>query len=309
MPDLVMSADGLSCHEDAHEHTVDDSLDDVLVEYRAVLPLRPRTVRYVAGLLARRQAEVGTRDGRRALAVWDQAVLALRWFVDATRVKQLARDARIGLSTAYRYIDEVLDVLAAAMPSLPAALLAAKIAGHDRVMIDGTLIPTDRLKIPGPTKGVDLWWSGKHKKHGGNVQVVTAADGWPIWVSPVCPGRTHDTTAARTHEGLLDALHAWTLDESGAPSGHRYALADLGYIGEADRLTVPVKTPKDATLTADQKCYNLLQAALRAVAERGNALLKGRFKALDKVSMSPSKITLIIAGALVLLHTEHDRSA
>ena len=72
---------------------------------------------------------------------------------------------------------------------------------------------------------------------------------------------------------------------------------------------MPVKTPKDATLTADQKCYNLLQAALRAVAERGNALLKGRFKALDKVSMSPSKITLIIAGALVLLHTEHDRSA
>ncbi|GAA1740362.1 hypothetical protein GCM10009809_39860 [Isoptericola hypogeus] len=37
---------------------------------------------------------------------------------------------------------------------------------------------------------------------------------------------------------------------------------------------MPVKTPKGATLTADQKCYNLLQAALRAVAERGNALLK-----------------------------------
>ncbi|GAA1740370.1 hypothetical protein GCM10009809_39870 [Isoptericola hypogeus] len=137
--------------------------------------------------------------------MWDQAVVALRWYVDGTRVKQLARDARIGLSTAYRYIDGALGVLAKAMPSLAGALLAAKIAGHDRVMIDGTLIPTDRLKVPGPTKGVDLWWSGKHKKHGGNVQVVTAADGWPIWVSPVCAGRTHDTTAARTHEGLLNA--------------------------------------------------------------------------------------------------------
>lgn len=296
MPDLVMPTDDLSCD------------DDAAVEYRAVLPLRARTVQYVVGLLARRQAELGTRAGRRALDVWDQAVLALRWYVDDTRVKQLARDARIGLSTAYRYIDEALDVLAAAMPSLPGALLAAKIAGHDRVMIDGTLIPIDRLKIAGPTKGVDLWWSGKHKKHGGNVQVVTVSDGWPIWVSPVCPGRTHDTTAARTHEGLLDALHAWTLDEDGMPSGRRHALADLGYVGEADRLTVPVKTPKGATLTADQKCYNLLQAALRAVAERGNALLKGGFKAIDKISMSPSKITLIIAGALVLLHTEHGRS-
>lgn len=251
----------------------------------------------------------GGGPSRRALEAWDQAVLVCRWFCDGTRVKQLARDNRIGLSTTYRYLDEGMEVLAATMPSLAGALLAAKIAGHDRVMIDGTLIPTDRLKVPGPTQGVDLWWSGKHKKHGGNVQVVTATDGWPIWVSPVRHGREHDTSAARRHPGLLDLLHEWNLDEHGDPAGDKHVLADLGYIGEADRLTVPVQTPKGGTLTEDQKCYNMLHSALRAVAERGNALLKETFKALDKVSMSPTKITTITAGALMLLHTEHHRSA
>jgi hypothetical protein len=42
--------------------------------------------------------------------------------------------------------------------------------------------------------------------HGGNVQVITAPDGWPIWVSAVRPGREHDTTSARAH-GLVDALN------------------------------------------------------------------------------------------------------
>jgi len=25
-----------------------------------------------------------------------------------------------------------------------------------------------------------LWWSGKHKHHGGNVQALSDPDGWPI---------------------------------------------------------------------------------------------------------------------------------
>ncbi len=27
------------------------------------------------------------------------------------------------------------------------------------------------------------------------MQVITAPDGWPLWTSPVRPGREHDTTA------------------------------------------------------------------------------------------------------------------
>jgi hypothetical protein len=50
---------------------------------------------------------------------------------------------------------------------------------------------------------VDLWWSAKHANHGGNIQVITAPDGWPLWTSPVRPGREHDTTALREHTQIL----------------------------------------------------------------------------------------------------------
>jgi hypothetical protein len=39
-------------------------------------------------------------------------VLVLRWFLDDTRLAQLAADNRIGSSTAYRYLHEGIDVLA-----------------------------------------------------------------------------------------------------------------------------------------------------------------------------------------------------
>jgi hypothetical protein len=81
------------------------------------------------------------------------------------------------------------------------------------VTVDGTLVRTDRCPAPGPTaradrpdRRVDLWWSGKHTAHGGNIQVIAAPDGWPIWTSDVRPGREHDTTALRTHLEALPLL-------------------------------------------------------------------------------------------------------
>ncbi len=53
---------------------------------------------------------------------------------------------------------------------------------------------------------MDLWWSGKHAAHGGNVQVIAAPDDWPIWTSDVRPSREHDTTALRAHPGALPLL-------------------------------------------------------------------------------------------------------
>ena len=76
------------------------------------------------------------------------------------------------------------------------------------MIVDGTLIHTDRISTPGPTRGVDLWWSGKHRHHGGNIQVVSAPDGWPLWTSPVRPGREHDTTAARADPEPLTQIAA-----------------------------------------------------------------------------------------------------
>jgi hypothetical protein len=278
------------------------------VSYTALLPIAEETVHFVSGLLAAERRRRGTRGRRRALGCYRQAVLLLRWFVDGTRLAQLATDNRIGRSTAYRYLHEGIDALAAAAPGLRGALLAARAAGHPHVTVDGTLIRTDRVRAPGPTargdrpeRRVDLWWSGKHAAHGGNVQVIAAPDGWPLWTSGVRPGREHDTTVLRTHPEALPLLAEWT-------DAEHAALADLGYEGERAALTTPIKKTSDAPLSVDQRTVNLLHAATRASAERGNSLLKTTFKALRRVSLCPWRIGAITAAALVLLHHQHDRT-
>lgn len=271
------------------------------VIYTAVLPIGEPTATFVSQLLAGERAQRQTRRGRRALGCYRQAVLVLRWFLDATRVAQLALDNQLSSSTTYRYLHEGIDVLAAAAPGLHGALLAARVAGHTHVHLDGTVIATDRSKTPGPNPGIDLWWSGKHHHHGGNIQVVTAPDGWPLWTSQVRPGREHDTTCARAHHGLLDSIDEWTDDT-------HVALADLGYEGESTRLTCPFKTSAGAGLPVDHRAYNALHSATRALAERGNALLKTTFRALRRVTLCPWRIGAITAAALVLLHHEHDRT-
>jgi hypothetical protein len=79
---------------------------------------------------------------------------------------------------------EGIDVLAAAALGPRGALLAARAAGHPQLTVDGTLIRTDRVRVPGPTargdrpeRRADLWWSGKHACHGGNVQIIATPDG------------------------------------------------------------------------------------------------------------------------------------
>jgi hypothetical protein len=176
-----------------------------------------------------------TRESRRALSCHAQVVVVLRLFLDATRVAQLAADNQIGSSTTDRYLHEGIDVLAAAALGLHGALLAARAAGHSHAALDGTLIRTGRSRALGPTAGVDLCWSDKRHQHGGSIQVVTAPDDWPLWISDVRPGREHDTTCARAHPELLNTLGDWTDDD-------HVALADLGYEGENTRLTCPIKT-------------------------------------------------------------------
>jgi hypothetical protein len=277
----------------------------VSVTYTAVLDVSEDSVLFLSGLLhaerVRRGTRTDTRTDTRALRTYRQAVLALRWLFDDTRMTQLARDNNIGRSTAYDYRDEAIGVLAARKPSLHGALLAAKAAGHTHVILDGTLISTDRIATPGPTRGVDLWWSGKHRHHGGNIQAVSAPDGWPLWTSDVRPGREHDTTAARADPDLLTQIAAWVDDG-------QLGLADLGYEGEAQTLRIPIKKPADGELTVGQQAYNAVHGALRCLGERANSLLKTTFKALRRWRGCPWRIGQVVAAALVVLHHEHHRT-
>lgn len=67
------------------------------------------------------------------------------------------------------------------------------------MILDGTLLPIDRIAAGRP------FYSGKHKKHGMNVQVIAEPFGRLLWASPALPGAVHDVRAAREH-GIVDVL-------------------------------------------------------------------------------------------------------
>ena len=94
----------------------------------------------------------------------------------------LAAGLSIGTATAWRYVTETVASLAARSPKLRRALADARQAGHAYVVIDGTLIPVDRVAADRP------FYSGKHRRHGMNLQVISAPDGEILWVSgPLSP--------------------------------------------------------------------------------------------------------------------------
>jgi len=271
-----------------------------VIAYRATLDVPRELVWFVARLLLAERRRRGTPRGSRALTCFWQAVLGVRWFRDRTGPEALARDHGISRATAYRYVDEVIEVLAEQAPDLHQALERAKGQGFSHVILDGKIIPCDRCKEPTVSvKGqvIGLWYSGKAHTHGGNIQAVTAPDGFPLWLSPAEPGSVHDLTAARAH--ALPALY-------GAAATGLPALADPGYDGAGIGIHIPVKQPPNGRdLDIDTRTRNAIQRSLRCLGERGFALLTGRWRTLHHITASPGKISDIAHAALVLTHFEH----
>src|SRR5260370_12034584 len=120
-----------------------------------------------------------------------------------------------GLSqaTSYRYLDEVIGVLAARAPGLRQALGHARAGGLPHVILDGKVVGTDRCHektTSAKGKTIDLWYSGKIHDFGGNVQALFAPGSLPPWVSDVRPGNVHDLTPAR--EPVLRVLRPYLKD-------------------------------------------------------------------------------------------------
>ncbi|MFF9218866.1 transposase family protein [Streptomyces viridosporus] len=113
-------------------------------------------------------------------------------------------------------------------------------------------------------------------------------------VSDVEPGSVPDITAARIH--VLPALYKAAVD--GLPT-----LADKDYIGAGIGLLIPVRRPKgqsEQALHADTRMYNTFLRHVRAFGERTAAELKQRWRTLQYVTLSPSRIGDIARAALVL---------
>jgi hypothetical protein len=263
------------------------------VSDRARLDVSAPVLRAVTGWIARHRRRPGARPGQRAGTVRTQVVLVLRWLRHRLDLRTLALQARVSISTAYRYLHEGLKVIAAHAPDLDQVLADARATGVAFVCLDGTLIPTDRVAARVEVDGHrahHLWFSGKHRAFGGNVQVLTDHTGFPLWVSAGRPGSTVDLTAAR--ELVLPTLYPYAA--RGLP-----VLADKGYTGAGIGVHVPVRHHPAGPLHIENRCSNLLINALRAPAERGNALL-GRWRALDRVTLCPQRIGAIAAAALTL---------
>ncbi len=92
-----------------------------------------------------------------------------------------------------------------------------------RVLLDGTLLPIDRIAADLP------YYSGKHKKHGMNVQVIADPFGRLHWASPALQGPS--TTSVQP---------ANTASSSPRP-GPRPLLGGQGYQGASGTVRMPIR--------------------------------------------------------------------
>jgi hypothetical protein len=273
-----------------------------LIAYPAILDVPRELVCELAKLLRAERRARGTRKGTRLLTCFKQALLVLVWFRTKGDVTVIGAGFRVSRATAHRYRDEGLKVLAEQAPDLHEALQEVAAQGWSHVVLDGTVIRSDRCaetttSVNGET--INSWYSGKHRAPGGNVQAVIRPDGQPIWVSPGAPGHRHDLTVARD-AGVVGALN-WAASQLALP-----ALADSGYDGAGQGVKTPVKQPAGGQLLApDNQAYNMLHRATRCLGERGFALLTRRWRALHRVTVSPRRIGELAQAALVLTRIEN----
>jgi hypothetical protein len=153
-----------------------------VIAYHAMLDVPRELAEYVSRLLHAERRRRGTRARTRALTCFRQAVLGVRWFRHNVDVTALARDHGVSRATGYRYLDEVITVLAEQAPDLHDALRRAKNEGMTYVILDGKIFSADRCseKTTSVTgEQIDLWYSGKAHGHRGNIQALSAPTGFP----------------------------------------------------------------------------------------------------------------------------------
>ena len=222
-----------------------------------------KTLTFVAGIIRRHRASIGSLW--RKLNPGQQALLVLAYLRKGETFAELAAGFGVGTTTAWRYVNETVALLAARAPKLRKAVRDAKKAGYAYVVLDGTLIPIDRVAADRP------FYSGKHKRHGMNLQVIASPGGDILWVSGALPGSVHDKKAEWIW-GVLAELEAAGL----------VTLADKGYQG-----STYAKIPyRGKNKPESQKQANRAHAKLRAPGERANAQLK-TWRILRKLRCCP----------------------
>ena len=260
--------------------------------FRAGVKVSAGTCEDLAASLRRRHERNGTRW--RLLSPLAQAVLVIAFLRTNLTYAELAAGFGISESTCWRDIREGISVLAdrgRRISLRDVAVLAVKM-GWDYLIVDGVHVPT--VTFGRKTGGQRAFYSGKHKRHGLNVQTVCSPAGELLWAAAPQPGATVDVTAARNAQiaEILTSLIG--------------VFADLGYLGWDKEVVTGRRKPRGKDLTPAQRAANRLQAQLRCVGERGNARLKYWKVLASELRCRPGQCTAVVKAVLALHYLEHD---
>jgi hypothetical protein len=261
-----------------------------VLSYPSGMTVSSRALGLLADALRAHRNQCATRW--RKLSPGRQALLVVAYLRKGETYADLACGFQIGISTVYRYLREALTLLAAMAPTLDQAIEVASRKAF--VILDGALLHIDRV---GMASGRDrAFYSGKHKAHGLNVQVIADPIGRLVWISPPLPGARHDMGAAREH-GIIAAITAAEIP----------TVADTAYTGAGPAVAVPQRrrrldpdTGRYRRLSDNQRDVNAAHARRRGSGERVNAELKN-WKILRKIRSSPSRAAELVAAVQTLM--------
>ena len=269
-----------------------------MITYRATLDVPGELVASPRGCWPPSGA-AGAPRGSRALTCFGQAVLGLRWFRDRTRLDALARDHGVSRATAYRYLDEAVGVLTRRRRSCPRRWNGR---GRGRAVRDpgrqdhrGDRCPEKTTSVKGEV--IDVWYSGKARRHGGNVQAVFRPDGFPLWVRMPSPARsTTSPPPAATPCPRCTGLPRPACRPSLIPATKARASASVS------RSKIP-RTGGDSISVPAPVTPSCGRSA--ASANGGWPCSPGAGGPSSTSPSAPSKIGDIARAALVLVHFEH----
>ena len=116
--------------------------------YRAAVDLSRSTLNYVAGLIRRHRKKIGS--AWRLLNPGRQALLVLVYLRKDETFAEISAGFAVSATTAWRYVEETVMLLSARSPKLTQAIRKAKRDGLTHVILDGTLLPIDRIAADRP---------------------------------------------------------------------------------------------------------------------------------------------------------------